>query len=219
MNEGSTTHLIRELSHDLEAVRPVPSLRSALGLGVVAWLAFGTAALAVIGVQSALWENVATHPDSAVLFVGLIVAALAATLATAAGSVPGRDGAARAGLAIAVTAMLLAGGLCLASLAALGFDDATPAGANAMCLGRAAWLSAAAAVPLVAFSVRGWVARPWISAVASLVGAGAVASLTVHLSCSLAEPSHLLIGHASAPLLATLLATPLVAWLLKRMAR
>ena len=219
MNEESTTELIRELSQDLDAVRPVPSLRRALGLGVVAWLALVTAALAVIGVQSALWENVATRPNFAALLVGLGVAALAATLATAASSVPGRDTAARAGLAIAVTALLLAGGLCLVSLTALGFDDATPAGANAMCLRRAAGLSVVAAVPLVAFSVRGWVARPWIGAVASLVGAGAVASLTVHLSCSLAEPSHLLIGHASAPLLAALLAAPFVAWLLKRVAR
>ncbi len=219
MNEESTTDLIRELSQELEAVRPVPSLRTALGMAVVGWLAFGSAALALIGVQSALWENATTHPSFVALFVGLGVAALAATLATVAGSVPGRDAAARAGLAIALSAMLLAGGLCLLSLAALGFDDATPAGANAMCLRRAAWLSVVAAVPLVAFSVRGWVARPWIGAVASLVGAGAVASLTVHLSCSLAEPSHLLIGHASMPLLAALRATPFVAWRLKRVAR
>ena len=67
------------------------------------------------------------------------------------------------------------------------------------------------------FVFRGWTHSPLKSALISLVAAGAIGGVVIHLGCAYVHPQHMLLGHVSVPLaLAVVGSYPLGALLRRR---
>ncbi|MEM9174135.1 MAG: NrsF family protein [Myxococcota bacterium] len=204
MTSGSD-RLIDGLVEDLEPVTPLLRVRQAFAVVLAVWAA-------VLGVV--LWSQ---HDPTgafplfadgvyATTFVGLMIAALAATLSALAAARPGREGLERLGLGLAAGALGVASVVCLVGLMSEG-SLASPPGADAMCLEKGVWLSLLPAGVVLSFLVRGWAAHPIRAALIGLVAAGALGGVIVHLSCDFIGHGHLLRGHMAVPLVLAVLGT------------
>ena len=211
MTDPRTDSVVQGLIQDLEPVRPVPRLRN---LGIALVLVF-----AVAVVMNLLWVGLTLAPSAAwqrpsflILLAGLAATASGSLLAAAAGAIPGREVAVRAGRGLAVlgaVAATLGGvlGVVLAdgAVASLPF----PWGATAMCASRAGALGTVPAAMLCIYLARAFERRPGLGSVFVCVGAVALGSAVVHASCPSQEGLHLFLGHWVAPAgLALVLALP-----------
>lgn len=214
MTEG-TERLIDGLVGDLEPVAPLIRVRQAFAVVLAVWAA-------VLGVVLGAQQ----HPSGAsslfangvylTSFLGLTLAALAATLSALAAARPGRERLERIGLALSAGGLLLASGVCVAGLMAEGASPSPP-GADAMCLRNGAFLSLLPAGVVLSFLVRGWAVHPIRAALIGLVAAGALGGLTIHLSCDFLGPGHLLRGHIAVPLVLAVLGTYPAGLLVRRL--
>lgn len=210
-----TERLIDGLVEDLAPVAPMIRVRQAFAVVLAVWAA-------VLGVV--LWSQ--QHPAGAsslfadgvylTSFVGLMIAALAATLSALAAARPGREGLERIALGVAAGGLLVASGVCLAGLMAEGALPSPP-GADAMCLQKGAFLSLLPAGVVLSFLVRGWAGHPIRAALIGLVAAGALGGVTIHLSCDFIGPGHLLRGHMAIPLVLAVLGTYPAGLLIRRL--
>lgn len=212
---SGTDRLIEGLVEDLDPVTPAVRLR--LGFAVV--LGVWAALLGVV-----LWSR-ATSTGATALFsdqiyfaslIGLLIAALAATLSALAASRPGREGLERVALGICATGLFAAGGVCLAGLLADGALPSPP-GVDGMCLQEGMFLSLLPAGVVLSFLVRGWTARPVRAAFIGLLAAGAFGGVIVHLSCDFLGPAHLLRGHMAVPISLAFLGTYPAGVLIRRL--
>lgn len=212
---GGTERLIDGLVEDLEPAAPMIRVRQAFAVVLAVWAA-------VLGVV--LWSQ--RHPAGATLlftngvyltsFVGLMIAALAATLSALAAARPGRERLERIALGVSAGGLFVASGVCLVGLTGEGAQPSPP-GADAMCLQMGAFLSLLPAGVVLSFLVRGWAGHPIRAALIGLVSAGALGGVTIHLSCDLIGPGHLLRGHVAIPLVLAVLGTYPAGLLIRRL--
>jgi len=218
MTRGPMDALIEELGRDLRPVRPIPRLRVVLAIAAL---------LAIVGV---IWRfsQVAPRADLASLLgesfpftaiaAGLVLLAPGAALWVAGSNVPGRERVAEIGRAVSLAGGTLA--LLVAPFSVLlGAHDGArlPSEADVGCLIGSALVGVVPAVWLVVFTR--W-AAPSRDSLASGVGVAAgvaAGALAIHASCPASESWHWVFGHALAPLLAALVAMPLL--LMERRAR
>jgi hypothetical protein len=135
-------------------------------------------------------------------------------------SVPGREAAARAGLAAASLGVLVA----LAGVPALRVALAGPAPgpglvADLTCLASAVVLALLPAVAVLGFVSAAAPHRPAVVAVPAAAGAVGLGALAVAVACPLGGLRHLMLGHALAPLLGGLLLALPLALLLRSLRR
>lgn len=200
--ETSTRALIDRLSHDLEPVQPISSLRRMAAVVLFVWLATGAPVLLWRGLRDDLSGVVTSTPAYVAILGALILMAIGGVVSALALCVPGRERAARAGAGLVAIGLLGSVGIAVLPL----FAEASPgylAGSlryDATCLG----LASALAVPVVYFLL-GFGHRATVFAAvptAAAVGLGAVAAgaVFVHLMCGEACARHLIGSHALAPL-------------------
>lgn len=202
-NEGlglphDTERLVEGLIDDLAPVKPLPRLRQAYAIVLVAWAAM---------LGAVLWSQPSPTGTASLLsdglylasFVGLIVAALGATLSALAATRPGRPRLESGGLVVSAVALVGAAASCLVGLLGEGALPSPP-GADGMCFQRGAFLALLPAGLIVGFLVRGWASHPLRAAFVGLLGAGALGATIVHLGCGFLGPAHLLRGHMLVPL-------------------
>lgn len=218
MTEEQTQRLIAQLANDLTPVRRVPRLRSVAS--AVLAVSFAVLAYSVSrgGVREDCWQLVTGNANFAAVLLGLAICGIGATLAALAGALPGREavfrrGGIAAGLGLALA--VVAGAFTLATQASVAGslrDDW-------MCLRAALMLSPLPIAAVLFASSRGWVARPGLTAIAALAGAGAAGALGIHLACDMIGARHILLGHVSVPVVLALVACLPAAMLLRRLAR
>jgi hypothetical protein len=216
---SASDRLISGLVESLEPVRPLPQLRVAFAtiialwailLGLVFWTHEGE-----MGARSLIANRVYLGS-----FLGLLVAALGATVSALAAGVPGRERLEIGGMLAALLGLSSAAIACLLGMNELGLSAAaSPAGADSMCFRRSALFSLLPAGVILSFLVRGWAAHPVRAALVALLASGALGSLIVHLSCDLLEPRHMLISHLSVPIVLVLLGIFPLAFVLRRIRR
>lgn len=217
--DRSDRDLIGALAADLRPVRRAPPLVLAAGAVLAVASAGVVVVLSAVPALDAIGLRLVARPEFTGVLLGLVVAGVAGTLSALSGAAPDREpGALRAG-ALAAGAVALAAALCLVVWSLAQPGPAVPLSGHLACLRRSAAFAMAPAAALLFFCLRGWVARPSLSAAAGLIGAFSLGALAVHLECEALEPQHLLIGHLGAPVLATALGIPPLGWLLRRFAR
>lgn len=221
MSERSTESLLRELPRGLEKVRPIPRLRSMLALTLGAF-ALALLADVLLGhpvpllAPGVAWGD----PVFVAVLAGLLLTAAGGIPAALAGAVPGREGAARWGLGVALLGALMAAGSGLWALARADAAGASPAlSASLQCGGRASALGVVPALLLCLFLARAFERRPLLGAGLGATGALALGAVAVHASCADGRALHVLLGHWVTPTaVALVLALPL-SLLVRRLSR
>ena len=202
MNRDSTRELIAALASDLAPVRPIPRPGTVTAGLVLLSLGVGAAWLSWRGVRPDFaWG------DAAVL-VGLLAVGVGAGLAGLAGSVPGRIGATRVGIALASCGLVLAVGLAWSLYDWNGWERASAD--LLVCQVTVIALALAPLCGMLAYLRRGAPTRPRLATATLIVSATALGAFAVHLGCTKDFAAHAIGGHALAPLVwAVLLAVPL----------
>jgi len=216
-SSNATERLIASLGEDLLPVRPLPRLRSAFAIVLTVWATF--LGLVVLGADAAIATgSLLGNQVYLASFVGLVVAALGGTASALAAGVPGREQVETVGMMLAAVGLFAGAFACVIGMRSLDIDaPIPPAGLDAMCFREGALLSLLPAGVILSFLVRGWTARPIRAALISLLGAGALGAVTVHLSCGFIGPKHVLLGHMSVPIVLILLGVYPVAVVLRRL--
>ena len=206
----SADELIADLTREVPAVRPLPSISRMTASVLVSALPASLILIALMGMREDLFSG-ATPPLFGSVLTSLVLIGIGGVVAAIAGAVPGRELLERIAMGTAgIGALVLLLGLGLArGQAGLAFD-ASEVGHSLTCTAYALMLSAPVVVWLsivVRGAAPGRVAR---SAAAASIGGVATATLAVQLSCSSGSPCHLALGHFFAPLLAASLLAPLL---------
>ncbi len=220
MTDRPTDALLRELTHDLEPVRRIPSLRSA------ALLALVSCAVAA-GLHSAATDRpfpllAAGLPWSEGSFLvtlgGLALASGGALAAALAGAVPGRDVASRAGRLTAAAGVTLAvGGAAWWLLVADAMETSFSLASCVGCASHALLLALPPALVVGLFLGHALARRPRTLSAFAAMGALALGACVTHASCTDGGALHVALSHVAAPLvLAMLLALPLSWWVRHR---
>ncbi len=217
MSAPSSEDRIRELVRDLRPVRPIPPLRTEVavvagtGLAVVV-LGWGLGAFLPRACEDSAWSD----PRFLVILVGLALVAFGAISAALASAVPDRERAVRIGIRIAALGIFLtlASGLFGVARSALELSPAAIS-AGAACLVSALVLGIASSGVACVFIARSAMRRPNSSAGLAVAGGVALGAIAVHAHCPVGDAFHQLFAHASAPLIAAAILTPLVSVVLR----
>jgi hypothetical protein len=214
----TTTELMQDLATDLAPVRRVPPLRLGLASVLAVWLGV----FVIVGLVHEPWLAASlarTHGPAQILVVlGLIMAAAGGLIAALAGSIPGREATERNGFRAALAGLSLSG-IALLAMALGVLGESTALAADAQCFSSGTLMGLAPAVTLWAFLRLGWVQRPRRDAGLALLGAFALGGLMIHSVCSYEGVRHILLGHASIPVVVAVLGAPPLALLLRRRLR
>lgn len=203
----STDALIRELAHDLPAVAPLARLRTTLVKVMLVFMPFAAAWIIMLGLRPDLRTEAVHDPTFLAVTALLILMSAGGLVACLAEAVPGRDAAARGGLAIAgvgASAALIAP-IVLFVASAEGFDVVAARSGLHCALGACA-LAIPAVVICARYISRGAPSSGWRAFALASLGTVALAAVIVHLTCPHPDPSHLVVGHGLAPLAAGALA-------------
>lgn len=213
MTPDTTEQLARELARHAGAVRRLPGLRAAT-VRVLAAASLGSAALlAGRGMSLAFLQASSTLWVFAMLVTGLTLIGSGATLLALALGIPGREAAARAGLASTVLGLLLALGWLPVQLAQANPLAAVPWSADLTCLLAACAVGTPPALVALWFVAHAVPQRPGLAVLAAAAGAVGLGALAAKASCPVEGLRHLLLGHALAPIGgALLLVMPLLAF-------
>ena len=205
MNKRSTESLLGELARALPAVRPLPSIRKVaagvllvFGVAIVlnGWLGFP-----VPDFGRAVW----TDFHFLALLCSLLAVAAGGTLAALTGAVPGREPEAQVATGVVIVGLLSAVAVGVAASLAPGeLADSLPIQSSIMCIERGAALGLLPALAACFFLGRALPRRPLFACGLAILGAVGLGACFVHASCSAGNALHALMGHASAPLVATL---------------
>ena len=205
MSERSTESLLRDLAHALPAVRTLPSVRAVaaaeLGVFGVAIALNGLLGFAMPDFGRAVWTDF--------LFLALLsclgVVGVGGTIAALTGAVPGREPEGHIAIGFAVAGLLGAIGAGIGVSVASGeFGESLPIQSSLMCTLRGAALGLLPMLVGCFFLGRALERRPTVAAVLAILGAAGLGACFVHASCTSGNAVHVLMGHASAPLVATL---------------
>jgi len=219
-----TQRLLQFLVDDLTPVEPLPPLRRVIGVVLAVGGVSMAVGLVLLGSRPHLLDAATHHPVFGVIALGLPLVAVGGLAAALAGSVPGREMEARvASLLMAVGALTaLGGGALLAFSGSAAATGLGPVEILWMCASSGLVLGIPAAAVGIAFVLKGWPAHPLGALVAAAVGATALGTFAIHLSCQQLGAGHLIVAHFLLPAgLALALALPLralVRWVIRRRA-
>lgn len=220
MSDVHTEDLVRDLSRDLEPVRPIPRLRMVV-LGVlVLWLLVALAATLLRGFEEELLAGAGLMSAPVVIFAGLTVAGLAGIVAAVGAGVPGRERMVRGALLVALAGMAISAGIGTAMvLSSHAFGSGASFEAHLHCIGVALLVGFLPAIAAVWFAGRAAPYRPLVAVLAAAAGTAALGAVMAKASCPFLDPAHLMLGHILAPAAgAVLLTVPLLA-VLRRVRR
>lgn len=195
----STEAMIRQLAADLAPVKPLGRVRDTVLAALAISLPFYGYWLITSGVREQFRRGEMPDFVYLVVAIALLLVAVGGLIAGLASAVPGREDDARLGGGVLFAGLTLAT-LVLAAQWILG----TPAileisRSSIQCAMAAGMLAIPSALLVARFTVRGAARHfPWALSLAC-AGAMAVSSAVVHLTCSHAEPIHLVLGHGFAP--------------------
>ena len=218
MSEGRTQSLIDSLAADLEPVRRVPALHTALAVVVGLWAMVFVGYALVRGPVDGLTERFLTSGAFGLVVVGLGLAAFSGAVAGLAAGVPGREVVERRARWLAVAGLSLGLGVALFSTLT-GDAVEMPLRLDGVCFSKAIVMAMVPGGVLLGFLSLGWVQHPLRSAAIALLGALALGAVTVHLVCPLPGARHMLIGHLGAPVVMSGLSAIPLGLLLRRFAR
>ena len=212
--------LIRELARDLDPVQPIPRIRTVMSGVIALWLGVAAIGFTVLGLRPDLARAMLGVGGVAVVFAGLGMAGLGGVAAALAMGVPGREGLARASLALAILGMLIAAGVGSLLFALSPVAEARVSWTGDLaCLVVAVLVGLLPAIGVVWFAGRASPFRPVIAVLAAAAGAVALGAITAGASCTHSEMRHLLVAHALAPAFGVLLLTLPLLVALKRFRR
>ena len=206
---AETFEVIEAIASDLVPVRRIPPLhRSAVAVALL-WAVIGGAALAAKGLRPDVAAALLESRGFVAILTGLVLVGAGGVGAALAGSVPGREVAARRSLATGLVGAILCVGVG-AVLVLRGGAPLVPAaslGSDASCLTLALLLALPPAVGVLLFSARAAPHRRLLVALFASAGTVALGAVVVHLSCDCIHPRHLILSHALAPVAGALLLT------------
>ena len=219
MSEERTAELVRELSRELEPVRPIPALRHALALLLGLWLAVGAAVALWLGFRPDLPRQLVTELGTSAVLAALLAAGVAGLVAGLAGGVPGRERLVRGALGLGLAALAVAAGVGLARVAAAGPGNAMPWPQHLPCLAIACAVGLVPALGVTWYAGRALAFRPLAVAVSAAAGAAAMGAVSAQASCLATDPAHLMLGHVLAPAVGALVLTLPLLLALRRLER
>jgi hypothetical protein len=212
--------LIRELARDLDPVQPIPRIRTVMSGVIALWLGVAAIGFTVLGLRPDLARAMLGAGGVAVIFAGLGMAGLGGVAAALAMGVPGREGLARASLALAILGMLIAAGVGSLLFALSPVAEARVSWTGDLaCLVVAVLVGLLPAVGVVWFAGRASPFRPVVAVLVAAAGTVALGAITAGASCTHSEMRHLLVAHALAPAFGALLMTLPLLVALKRFRR
>lgn len=212
----STEERIRELAHDVPPVHRIPALRWVVAILGLLWIPIGGTILAANGIRSDLIELISGGSQYASILFGLVFLAVGATIAALALCVPGREAAERAGLVLAALGLLAGVGFGGAFLLDRGAARPFFLGTDLHCLLIAAAIATAPAYGIAWFARYAVTGRPYWTGAVGILGAVALGSATVHISCPLSGAEHWFYAHAMAPIAALAVGLLPLRWLTRR---
>jgi len=196
----STERLVEELARSVAPVSPLPRLRTVLLAVLGLWaIAFGV--MRVTGSGASAPAGAVPHGDPRFLMIGVGVGifAVGAMLRALAGSIPGREPAARAGARMAAIGAAVVALACTWSLVVGLERGALDVGGSLMCMGHAVMLALLPMIGVSLFLARAYARRPQVAAIFAATGTIGLGVLAVHVSCHASGWLHILLGHAFAP--------------------
>lgn len=195
----STEALIHELAADLPPVKPLGRLRDTIVAALGISLPFYLYWFITSGVRRQFRQG--ELPDGVYLMVAsaLLLVAAGGLLAGLAAAIPGREDASQLGRNLFLSG-LAAGLSVLGYHWALGSTSVFEVSrSSAQCAMGAAMLAIPSALLVARFTARGAALHfPRALSLACAGGMGVSAGV-IHLTCSHADPIHLVLGHALAP--------------------
>ena len=200
MTRDPSLGLLDQLVADLAPVKPVPRLWLAVTGPLAAGAAVALTVLLTQGLRSQVWPEFARDVAFFGVLLGLAAIGVGGCTAGLASAIPGRGTA----VAIAGTAALIGTATAIGVAATMSPWDAAASfssSAAAACIGWGLIFSLVPVAAGVRLTRRTWAPRPSVTAGLTLLGATALGSLVVHLSCPVLEGRHVLVGHCSTPLL------------------
>lgn len=209
MTERSSEGLIRELVGQLAPVRPIPRLRRA-AIGVAGlWLLMGALILAMRDLRPDLLNVIGTGAAFVSILGGLGLVGLGGIVTALAVSVPGREGAARLGLALGLGGVLLSAGVGTFLVVREAGPEplVCPFENDLACFAVSCLLALPPALAVLTFVSRGSPFRPLIAVLCAASGAVALGAMLVHLTCPELSPRHIILSHVLAPVGGALLLT------------
>lgn len=195
----SSEDLIAQLSAELAPVKPLARLRDTILAAVGISIPFYLGWVVAKGVRRQLGRGEMPEAEFLMVWGILLLLAAGGLIAGLSAAIPGREAARRLGRNLSLAGL----GLSFIAMAYLvffgGASLAESAGAALSCTIWSGLLAVPSALFVARFVVRG--AAPQLSRSIALVCAGGIgmSAAVIHLTCSRAEPIHLLLGHGLAP--------------------
>jgi len=210
--------MIDLLTAELPPVRRLPSLRVATAAVLASW--FGLIAMA-FGMGAARmpkgsFERLFADVWATGLVVGLLLAAAAAPVAALGAAIPGRESLVGLAQRAAASGLGLSLACALAALATSPVASRAVDRVDGSCFASAVGMALVPGAVLLGFQWAGWVQRPRRAAALTLLAGCGLGALAVHAMCPLVGAQHVLIEHASVPLVVMALASLPLAALLRR---
>jgi hypothetical protein len=214
-----TRDLVDRLALELEPVRPLRPLPARLAPVLAVSLALATGVALVTGLRADLVKVLLGDWTFTGVLAGLLLAASGGCAAALASVIPGRELTTRFAGAVAGSGVAIGLAVAAAGTTWGGAGLEAPLSSLAGCLVRGVALAILPALLGLWLAARGWSARPALTVSLSLLGAGSIGALLVHVSCPALDPLHVLSTHVSSPLLLVAVATAVFVPLLRRRAR
>ena len=186
--DGATNRLIDQLAGDLEPVTPIASIPRMMGVVFAAVAVVALAAFGIYGLRDGFVNGFLSDLTYASVLVGLTLAVGAASSASLASVIPGRESLVRLGAGVALAGLGLAIAVAAATTPWQSAQFEQPL-EQMSCIARGCLFAALPAVAVLALAARGWSGRPAWTVGLGLLGTGAAGALLVHLTVS---------GHRSA---------------------
>lgn len=216
---GTDAQLLDALVDGLAPVRRVAPLRIRLGIVLAVGVGVFFATIGIAGVRPDFEASLVRRPEFLATWIGLIGLVLGGAMTALAAATPGRDSVRRRGQQLALVGLGGAVLACTAVAATIGFSRETTLAADLMCLRQSMLFGVLPALAIVGAVVSGWVERSRMASVSALAAGAGFGALMVHLACGGDGAVHLLIGHLSVPILASLALGLPLAFALQRWGR
>ncbi len=217
-DEARSNLLIAELVADLRPVRPIPSLRTAVGGILGVWLAAAAVSLFLNDFSPERIGGFAGWIGPGGVFTGLGMMGLGGVVAALALAAPGRERAARGGALFAMLGLGLSAGIGT-YLVINGQNGVLQNGsgiADLTCLLIACAVAAVPAVGVTMLAGRAAPFRPLVLVIAAAAGTAAWGAVTAQATCPYGGLRHLMVGHLMAPAIGALLLSLPLLFVLRR---
>lgn len=218
--EERSDELVQELVADLEPVRPIPALGTAVAGVVGIWLAVAVLGLSLKGLRPDGLGSFMVLLGPGGIFAGLGMMGAGGIVAGIALGIPGREGTARLAVLFSMLGLGLGAGVGTylfvqspsAGMQGDGMTDLT-------CLLVACGVALLPSVGVAILAGRAAPFRPLVLVIAAAAGAAALGAVTAQAICPYDGLRHLMLGHLLAPAAGALLLSLPLLFVLRRSGR